>query len=231
MALQRTRGLSAAQILWFAGRRSAVQDLRGGRSPLNAVAFGGTRRSRVIQGLLLALAGAVGLARSGYANQPKAIPSGELDGVGGTEIDQRPLRRRPDEGVRTEDDHGRESDSREGRQREDEVGHGLDDEADAHDVAEREAAFQPPVRQRADDPADRDRRAGLRPVRHVEGDRRFTGTLTEATDTHITVGDPPRTLAYDDIEKAKTVFEWGPTPKPNAAPKTPKKKTKKATAP
>jgi hypothetical protein len=40
MALQRTRGLSAAQFLWFVGRRSAVQDLSGGRSPLNAVALG-----------------------------------------------------------------------------------------------------------------------------------------------------------------------------------------------
>ena len=61
---------------------------------------------------------------------------------------------------------------------------------------------------------------------NVEGDRRFSGTLTEATDTHITVGDPPRTLRYEDIEKAKTIFEWGPTPK-----KTPTKpqKTKKAT--
>ena len=59
---------------------------------------------------------------------------------------------------------------------------------------------------------------------HVEGDRRFSGTLTEATDTHVTVDD--RRLAYEDIEKAKTIFEWGPTPK-----KTPtnKKQTKKAT--
>ena len=59
---------------------------------------------------------------------------------------------------------------------------------------------------------------------NVEGDRRFSGTLTEATDTHVTVGD--RTLRYEDIEKAKTIFEWGPTPK-----KTPTKpqKTKKAT--
>ena len=62
---------------------------------------------------------------------------------------------------------------------------------------------------------------------NVEGDRRFSGTLTEATDTHITVAtDPPRQLRYEDIEKAKTIFEWGPTPK-----KTPTKqqKTKKAT--
>ena len=36
MALQRTRGLSAAQVLPFAGRRSAAQALCGGRSPLNA---------------------------------------------------------------------------------------------------------------------------------------------------------------------------------------------------
>jgi len=59
---------------------------------------------------------------------------------------------------------------------------------------------------------------------HVEGDRRFQGTLTAATDDTITVSVPnagPRTLRYDEIEKAKTVFEWGPTPK-----KTP---TKKAT--
>ena len=60
---------------------------------------------------------------------------------------------------------------------------------------------------------------------HVEGDRRFTGTLREATDTHVTVGD--RQLRYEDIEKAKTVFEWGPTPK--KTPSNNKKQTKKAT--
>ena len=42
MALQRTRGLSAAQFLPFAGRGSAVGLPPGGRSPLNAVALGGT---------------------------------------------------------------------------------------------------------------------------------------------------------------------------------------------
>ena len=41
MALQRTRGLSAAQFLRFAGFRSAVQDPPSRRSPLNAVALGG----------------------------------------------------------------------------------------------------------------------------------------------------------------------------------------------
>jgi ribosome maturation factor RimP len=65
---------------------------------------------------------------------------------------------------------------------------------------------------------------------HVEGERRFTGPLTEATDTHVTVGD--RILAYTDIDRAKTVFEWGPTPKHSTKPKTTTKtKPKKATTP
>ena len=46
----------------------------------------------------------------------------------------------------------------------------------------------------------------------VEGDRRFSGELTEADDDGIVVGG--RRLAYGDIDKARTVFEWGPTPKP-----------------
>jgi ribosome maturation factor RimP len=56
---------------------------------------------------------------------------------------------------------------------------------------------------------------------HVEGERRFQGPLTAADEETVTVAG--RTLAYADIEKARTVFEWGPTPK-----KTPQK-TKKAT--
>ena len=56
---------------------------------------------------------------------------------------------------------------------------------------------------------------------HVEGERRFQGPLTAADDEQVTVGG--RTLRYDEIEKAKTVFEWGPTPKKSAP------KTKKAT--
>ena len=46
----------------------------------------------------------------------------------------------------------------------------------------------------------------------VDGERRIKGTLTAADDQGITVGD--HTLRYDEIEKARTVFEWGPTPKP-----------------
>jgi len=54
----------------------------------------------------------------------------------------------------------------------------------------------------------------------VEGERRVHGTLAAADDDGITIRDPEslveRTLAYDDIEKARTVFAWGPAPKPGA---------------
>jgi hypothetical protein len=41
MALQRTRGLSPAQFLWFAGCGPAVHALFGAARRLNAVALGG----------------------------------------------------------------------------------------------------------------------------------------------------------------------------------------------
>ncbi len=49
---------------------------------------------------------------------------------------------------------------------------------------------------------------------HVEGERRFSAELTEADDDGIVVGG--RRLSYDDIERARTVFEWGPAPRPGA---------------
>jgi len=51
----------------------------------------------------------------------------------------------------------------------------------------------------------------------VDGERRIKGTLVAADDDGITVDD--RTLQYSEIEKARTVFEWGPAPKPAAAKK------------
>jgi ribosome maturation factor RimP len=51
----------------------------------------------------------------------------------------------------------------------------------------------------------------------VDGERRIKGTLAAADDDGITVGE--QTLRYDEIEKARTVFEWGPAPKPGAANK------------
>ncbi len=51
----------------------------------------------------------------------------------------------------------------------------------------------------------------------TEGDRRLEGTVTAADDTSVTVqaaDGAERTLRHDDIERARTTFEWGGQPKP-----------------
>jgi ribosome maturation factor RimP len=73
--------------------------------------------------------------------------------------------------------------------------------------------------------------------------RRVQGVLVAATDAEVTVrledpaADgtfPERVVQYQQIDRAKTVFVWGPTPKPSDAPKkksAPKKPaTKKETS-
>ena len=69
---------------------------------------------------------------------------------------------------------------------------------------------------------------------NVEGGRRVVGELTAAEDDGITIrpedgasGDA-RHLRYEEIERARTVFEWGPAPKPGTrgAPKPPDKKAR-----
>lgn len=59
-------------------------------------------------------------------------------------------------------------------------------------------------------------RVKVKTVPSVEGDRRVDGTLRDADGDGITVDTDagPRRLAYDDIERARTVFEWGGAPKP-----------------
>jgi ribosome maturation factor RimP len=62
--------------------------------------------------------------------------------------------------------------------------------------------------------------------------RRVAGTVTSATDTSVTVAlDEPvgesLTLPFDEIEKARTTFEWGPAPKPGG----PKNKNTATTKP
>lgn len=56
---------------------------------------------------------------------------------------------------------------------------------------------------------------------HVEGERRVDGELLAADDAGCTVvtATGPRNLAYDEIDRARTVFEWGPAPKPGSAKK------------
>lgn len=56
----------------------------------------------------------------------------------------------------------------------------------------------------------------------VEGDRRVEGELTAADDDGIVVAD--RALSYRDIERARTVFTWGPAPKPGSPQRKQKKK-------
>jgi len=57
---------------------------------------------------------------------------------------------------------------------------------------------------------------------HAAG-RRLSGTVVAADTTGVTLApagstDEPVHIAYDDIEKARTVFAWGPTPKPGKGP-------------
>jgi len=61
--------------------------------------------------------------------------------------------------------------------------------------------------------------------------RRLAGTVTAATDASVTVAlDEPAgesvTLPFDEIEKARTTFEWGPAPKPGGPKNTPTSTTK-----
>ena len=68
----------------------------------------------------------------------------------------------------------------------------------------------------------------------VPGDRRATATIVSADADGITVQPvdaPPgqtRTLAYDDLERVRTIFEWGPAPKPGGPKSTPSAKKNKA---
>lgn len=52
---------------------------------------------------------------------------------------------------------------------------------------------------------------------HVEGERRLKGVVKAASEDHIVLVDDEgveHRVALDDITKAVTVFEWGPSPKP-----------------
>ena len=55
----------------------------------------------------------------------------------------------------------------------------------------------------------------------VDGTRRVQGVIVSATDTNVTVRSEDAALTevvvdYSSIEKAKTVFQWGPAPKPGS---------------
>ena len=78
----------------------------------------------------------------------------------------------------------------------------------------------------------------VRTLPHVEGDRRVHGVLVAAEGDRITVrlDDGPtlgceRTLAVAEVERARTVFEWGPGPKPGKGPSTSKRAAARRTTP
>ena len=60
-------------------------------------------------------------------------------------------------------------------------------------------------------------RVSVKTVPGTEGDRRITGLLVTADDEGFEVEG--RRLTYDEVERARTVFEWGPTPKPGKGQK------------
>jgi len=65
------------------------------------------------------------------------------------------------------------------------------------------------------------RQVAIKTVPGVEGDRRIQGTVEAADDDAVTVAADggTRTISYDDIDKARTVFEWGGQPKPGRGPR------------
>ncbi|MET0145757.1 MAG: ribosome maturation factor RimP [Ilumatobacteraceae bacterium] len=68
----------------------------------------------------------------------------------------------------------------------------------------------------------------------VHDERRITGTLVAADEDTATVsvdgpeGPVERTVRFDQIDRAKTVFEWGPAPKPGSSA-SPKRKKEHST--
>ena len=62
----------------------------------------------------------------------------------------------------------------------------------------------------------------VKTVPTADGDRRIRGVLTAADDHGIMVDDRP--VAYCDIERAQTIFDWGPPPRPGkVGSRSPKK--------
>lgn len=62
----------------------------------------------------------------------------------------------------------------------------------------------------------------------VDGARRHRGRLLDAGDDGVTleVDGVERRFAYDEIAQARTVFEWGPAPKPGGGQRRAKERTR-----
>lgn len=64
-------------------------------------------------------------------------------------------------------------------------------------------------------------RIDVKTVPGSDGERRFEGTLVEADEESFTVEADAgvRALGYDEVERARTVFEWGGQPRPGGPKK------------
>ena len=61
----------------------------------------------------------------------------------------------------------------------------------------------------------------VKTVAGTEGDRRFDGNVTAADEHTVTISltdGSTRSLRYEEIERARTTFAWGPGPKPGKSP-------------
>jgi len=70
----------------------------------------------------------------------------------------------------------------------------------------------------------------------VPGDRRLIGTLVASDDDGLVlrIEDDPvgeRRLGYSDIDRARTVFDWGPAPRATGGPKSTPKAAKAKNSP
>lgn len=66
----------------------------------------------------------------------------------------------------------------------------------------------------------------LKTKEEIDGERRFQGELTAADDTSATLTTPTgeSRFTYDQIDRARTVFEWDVNPKKGRAPAPAKKR-------
>jgi ribosome maturation factor RimP len=70
----------------------------------------------------------------------------------------------------------------------------------------------------------------IKTVATAEGDRRIKGRLDDADDLGVSIAG--RRILYPDIERAQTIFDWGPAPKPGkVGSRSPKEKPSRDTQP
>ncbi|MFT5530220.1 MAG: ribosome maturation factor RimP [Candidatus Poriferisodalaceae bacterium] len=73
----------------------------------------------------------------------------------------------------------------------------------------------------------------IRTTPGADGRQRLIGVITEVDDFSLVINDEeqgPLSVSFSDIAKARTVFEWGPAPKPGG-PKSAKASTSSSSRP